>query len=386
VTADDAHADLVAAWVALHDLMDRIPALLQWDEVQYMDVTDMADRVRGLASHLNGAVELSAGLRYDSALALMRTGLEQCVLDWLVFQGRTLVQNFSSVDEQKWQEWHDARASGADWTSTIRDWKRTKKGDVRIVREGLFAESDENGSTRQISIYYFLLEQYRPTVGPPSVQTEDWSISTEELRRMARENQALWHVYLTWSSMLTNLQENRLVDDVDAGRLSAHYRFLSGFAHPVADHRRDTYGRDALMGWPKYDHYSSELVLLYAITLGVREVRNFIRSLQERPGPSVASPDEVAQVLVGAESAASYFWFLGARPHPYDKWKARNEVAFRAMRDGVKGELPPEPTPEEVPYPSDPLRRLVALHASSQEMMTGLVYASPWPRHDARFR
>lgn len=199
---------------------------------------------------------------------------------------------------------------------------------------------------------------------------------------MARENQALWHVYLTWSSMLTNLQENYLVGDVDAGRLSAHYRFLSSFARPVVDHRRDTYGRDALIGWPKYDHYSSELVLLYAITLGARELRNFIQSLDEQPGLRFASSEELTQALGDVEAAASYFWFLGARPHPYDTWKARNEVVFRVMRDGVKG----EPPPEEVTYPSDQLRRLVALHASSQEMMTGLVYASPWPRRDARFR
>jgi hypothetical protein len=84
-----------------------------------------------------------------------------------------------------------ARATGADWTTTIRDWTRTKKGDVRIVREGLFLEPDEHGNRSQISIYYFLLGQYRPTLGPPSAQAEEWAISREELRRMASENEAL---------------------------------------------------------------------------------------------------------------------------------------------------------------------------------------------------
>jgi hypothetical protein len=60
--------------------------------------------------------------------------------------------------------------------------------------------------------------------------------------------------------------------------------------------------------------------------------------------------------------------------------------AFRSTRDEIKGELPPKPTPDGVSYPSDPLRRLVALHGSTHEMMTGLVYVSPWPRDDARFR
>lgn len=83
---------------------------------------------------------------------------------------------------------------------------------------------------------------------------------------------------------MENLKGNRLVDEVDAGRLAAHYRFLSGYAHPVVDHRRELYGRQALPGWPKYDHYSSELVLLYAITLGALELTNFKRTLDQAPG------------------------------------------------------------------------------------------------------
>lgn len=386
MTRDDEHSDLVAAWEAVHEVMDGLPQRLGWGDVQYMDVTDMADRVRGLAMHLESAVALAMTFRYDSALVLLRTGLEQCVLDWLVFQGRTLVQRYESVDDETWQEWQAARAAGAEWTTTIKDWTRTRRGDVRIVREGLYSEPDEAGNRRQISVYYFLIEQYQPTLGPPSVHTDDWSISTDELRRMARENQAVWHVYLTWSALLTNLQENDLVGEVDAGRLAAHYRFLSGYAHPVVDHRREIYGRNALTGWPKFDHYTTELILLYAITFGVLELRNFVRSLEHRSSPSLAQAAEVKRVLESAESATSYFWFLGSRPHPYDLWKARNEIAFGAMRDGVRGDLPPEPAPDEVPYPSDPLRRLVSLHGSVQEMMTSLAYESPWPRNDARFR
>ena len=386
MTADDEHAELTATWVRLHEVMDDLPRLLRWDDVQYMDVTDMADRVRGLAMHLDCAVLLASQFRYDSALALLRTGVEHCVLDWLVFQGRTLVQRYSGVDQEKWDEWQTARSDGADWTTTIRDWTRTRRGDVRIVREGLHSEPDKDGNRRQISIYYFLLGQYRPTLGPPSAQADDWALSNDDLRRMARENEAMWRVYLTWSSLLTNLQENQSVDDVDAGRLAAHYRFLSGYAHPVVDHRRETYGRDALLGWPRYDHYSSELVLLYATIFTALELRNFIRSLDQRPAPTLANGQAVNQLVAEAEWVTSYFWFLGTNPHPYDLWKQRNEVAFRSTRDEIGGDLPPEPTPDDVPYPSDPRRRLVALHGSVHEIMTGLSYQSPWPRNDARFR
>jgi hypothetical protein len=86
-----------------------------------MDVTDMADRVRELSLPLDSPVQLARELRYAPALALLRTSLEQCVVDWLVFLGRTMVQRFTGVDDAKWDERQPARAAGAEWTKTIRD-------------------------------------------------------------------------------------------------------------------------------------------------------------------------------------------------------------------------------------------------------------------------
>jgi hypothetical protein len=386
VTADDEHATLASVWDGVRRILEGMPTSLRFVDVHYVEVSDKAQRVKSLGVHLEGAVSLMRSERYESAFALLRTCLEHVIVDWLVFQGRTFVKRFSSVSEETWQQWQDARADGAEWTRTIQDWHRTKKGHVRIVHEGIFSEPDEDGRRQQLSIYYFLLEQYRPTVGPPGRQVDDGLIGRDELRQMAMENHAIWEVYLTWSSLLTNLRENQLVDAEDAGRLAVHYRFLSGYAHPVADQRRETYGRDAGLGWPRFDHYSSELILLYAITLGTLEVRNFLASLRERPDVAVADLDGLGQALDAAEEAASHFWFLGLNPHAYDVWKTRNEIAFRAFRAEKALVVPPEPAPEDVAYPPDPLRRLVAMHSSTQEMTTGLAYVSPWDRRDARLR
>jgi hypothetical protein len=91
-----------------------------------MDVADMADRVRELSLPLDSPVQLARELRYAPALASLRfaslrTSLEQCVVDWLVFLGRTMVQRFTGVDDAKRDEWQQARAAGAEWTKTIRD-------------------------------------------------------------------------------------------------------------------------------------------------------------------------------------------------------------------------------------------------------------------------
>jgi hypothetical protein len=146
------------------------------------------------------------------------------------------------------------------------------------------------------------------------------------------------------------------------------------------------YGSHANFDWPVYDHYSSELVLLYAIALGVLEARNFLESVAGWSDISITDVEQVTAALDGAEALIGHFWFLGAKPHAYDIWKARNEVSFRMLRDGRLSALPPEPAPRDVPYPRDPLRRLIAMHASTSEIMTGLAYTSPWPRRDAHFR
>jgi hypothetical protein len=385
MTADDDHTDLVAAWRDLGDVLDSMRSRLQWSDTQYLDVSNKADRVRGLASHLSSAVLLTEQWHYSSAFALVRTSLEQLLVDWLVFLGGTFVQRVQGIDDATWERWQTERTTGAAWTD-VKDWTRTKKGDVRIVREGLFSEPDADGRRQQVSIYYFLLEQYSPGLGGPAQQQDDGLIDLAELRRLATDNDALWRTYLTWSSLLLNLQENQLVDAEDAGRLASHYRFLSGYAHPVADLLRDTYGRDFAYGWPRFDHYSSELVLLYALAIGALEARNFLESLHDHPDVMVAGEYDVRAAIEQAERSSSHFWFLGSNPHAYDTWTARNEKVFRQLRDGEQNGLPPEPSAAEVPYPRDPLKRLIAMHGNAQELMSGLTYLSPWPRDEARYR
>jgi hypothetical protein len=192
--------------------------------------------------------------------------------------------------------------------------------------------------------------------------------------------------------LLRSLRESALVDEDDAGRLRAHYSFLSGYAHPVADQRRATYGSHANFDWPVYDHYSSELVLLYAIALGVLEARNFLESVAGWPGLSITDLEQIMSALDMAEARIGYFWFLGSKPHAYDIWKAHNEAILRMLRDGTatavttSRELPPKPEPRDVPYPRDPLRRLVEMHSNSGGVMSGQPYMSPWPRRNAHLR
>ncbi len=244
---------------------------------------------------------------YGPAFAALRSGLEHAVLDWLVFLGHTYVQRFSAIADDTWAEWQADRAVGAAWTAGITSWTRTKKGDVTIRRDGLYTEADEHGHRDQLSIYYFLLQEYDGLLGKPADQEHDGFLTLEELRARADENEARWLLYLRWSALVENLLENDLVDEEDCGRLAAHYRFLSTFAHPVSDAAQRLYARPLDGAAPHYDHYSSELILLYVVALGALELENYGAGVAASFGVDVAAAHSHSDELHRARKAADYF-------------------------------------------------------------------------------
>jgi hypothetical protein len=79
-------------------------------------------------------------------------------------------------------------------------------------------------------------------------------------------------------------------------------------------------------------------------------------------------------------ATASHLWFPGQPKHAYDNYAATNRIAFEKHQD-VPGELD-----QDALYYSNPLSRIVALHQSARDLLTGATYHSPWPRQDAPWR
>ena len=71
------------------------------------------------------------------------------------------------------------------------------------------------------------------------------------------------HVFrgLRWPDIIDNIRANKCHSDADILRISVHYRFLSAFVHPLTDQHDLLYGRNHTE--KRFDHYSSELILLY---------------------------------------------------------------------------------------------------------------------------
>lgn len=207
VTADDDHSDLRGTWARLNSRLRDLRQNLDFgDDTFHVEFADKANRAANLALHLDAAVQLADQHLYGPAFAVTRSCLEHAVVDWLVFLGHTYVEHISGVSEEGWAQWQADCEAGADWTKDVQ-LIRTRKG-VTIRRGGLYTEPDEHGNREQLSIYYFLLQEYDGLIGRPADQEDDEFLTGDELRALATENQARWQTYLRWSALLDNLVVN----------------------------------------------------------------------------------------------------------------------------------------------------------------------------------
>lgn len=382
---DQLHRAATSLVAILRDIRNRLVR----HEVHCVVHDDLADRCRSLGVLLDSAVADAERDAYGPALALMRSAMEHVYVDQLAFLGRRHVQIFKDVDEATWAKMQQDRAGGTAWKG-VTEWSRRKKGRVRIVREGLHSKPDEDGNQQSLGIHYFLLNDFSPFVGPPKVQEhfDDGLSDVEERRKLAKHHQFLYEEYLRWASLKESLKANGFADEAALHKLDVHYRFLSAFTHPYTDVAPLLYGRNQ-QSWPVYDHYSSELVLLYAVVFSVIELRNFYAMTLLPHTVGIEGWEDIERQSDSAWRMCSYLWFPGHEPHPYDRFQEANRRGFRQLRasgGGANLVQPSELDASEIGYYGTPLQRLVQMHSHSHELMTGFVYQSPWHRDDVRCR
>jgi hypothetical protein len=380
------HAALYAVATDLIATLEGIRGRLRHGDTHYVFHSDAADRCRSLSFYLSSALNEAERDYYAPALGSIRSAMEHVYIDKLIFLGQRYVQIFRDIDETTWEIWQAEKASGTGWAD-VTSWSRSPKGRVRITREGLHSEPDENGNTQTIGPHYFLLREYSPFVGPPDVQQYfDNGLSNVDQRRAEAERHKYMHrEYLKWESLKESLKANGFADDELLRRLDVHFRFLSAFVHPNTDVLRLVYGRNS--SWPSYDHYSSEAILLYITVLAVEELRSFIQMAERPPTVKIDNGDKITQLCDRAWNLSSYFWYPGQRPHDHDRFQEANRRGFRQRRAGNPlVETPQSLSDDDIGYYAQPLQRLIELHCSKQELMTGFAYQSPWPRQDAQWR
>jgi hypothetical protein len=348
------------------DFLERLPELLTpVGDVQYFIHNQFADRAVSMARYLRIAVSAVRQDQNSPGYALLRCAMEHHLLDHLLVRAdRYFVEGrMPKVTYERWmRQWRAAEPG----TEHILDLKFTEKGgDVgtfRIVLSGPHVKDDEGVVEYGLSAYYGYLAEYDPLHGPQRDQRyliDAWGeLATFEER--ARRHKQIYDLALRWKSICGNLVLNGLYSDEEIVRLNVHYRFLSGFVHPIpsADQvvQRQASSSVAMIeaGRP---HAAWELGHLYAAALAGRELGIFLQMADSQPPVELAERAAIEAAAAEARTAARHLWFPGDPPHPGDLWRRKTWAAWRQDE---------EPAPEDVgveePYYRDPFERLKELH------------------------
>jgi hypothetical protein len=202
-----------------------------------------------------------------------------------------------------------------------------------------------------------------------------------------------WDNYYRLPRVLENLIESKLLGEHERLQVELHYSFLSGYVHATGHAYSLLRPR-----WnpppepPHYDHYVSELTVLYVVRLAAEELRHLATAYGRPPAVTVGGWPTIERQLRQADAVSSHFWFLGkSGPHVYDRVMSVDDEMFDNARDGetVFSMMTLDYrslTATQIRYDPNPLQRLVRMHSDHTEMATRTTYRSPFPRADARFR
>lgn len=376
-----AHAErLLVRLEGLHGISDHGPTM-------HMQHVDHAKRAGQLAEHLRSVLVLNDAHRYPSALVVVRAAVEHHLIDRLIFLANRYVETYGGIKKEAVAA-EEARLAvlQASDRPDIERWWWDDSG-MNVVIRGLHSNRSKKGRGQTISPYYFRVDDFDPFTGGKEHAAKLASPFWKKAHRAdwATEAAATWRRYFVHPRVLKAIDANHLLPGRLRMQVDIHYGFLSGYAHPSKRGYEAFYGSNHPDRMGSFDHYGSEIALLYVITIAAAELEIFARMARRQPPLGLRGWDDVETDLREAQLASSYFWFLGGGPQTLDrldtvhtppgeedpKW-GRPRRDWRKLRDW------------EVNYYPDPLDRLVRLHHGWSEMSTGLVYQSPFQRNDGR--
>ena len=338
---------------------------------------DWIDRAGLLAGHLEAVLALEESGRYPSALAMTRVALEQYLLDRLIVLADRWEQRIvvpADRDPAEVAVHLDQQVK----IGSVLSYQKVQPRHFIAIRRGL---SFENDPTEWLSAYTFWDERYdpfqRPGLDPTRLQGT--FLDSDEHRKYAQESADLWYRAFNWPSIRRNLKLNALLPDEELFHLDVHYGFLSAFVHPTSAGFDAALGRNRPRLGPHFNHYASELLLLYVARIAIREIETVAAGLTRKPACGIEAWEDAAQLIRRVDDDTAYAWFLGGRPATFDRVWTANQMEFK---DRVRRD-PAALSEDALAYPDNPLSRMAKLHWTFQELTTGHVHVSPWPRPDA---
>ncbi len=389
MTATDDHGTLPAHAERMLRLLETIGSRGSSGDVAHMQHMEHAKRAGQLAHHLRAALLLSDARHYPSALVVIRAALEHHLMDRLILLANRYIVVYSNAKEKEAAKWDaDLRTAQVQDGSDIHSWFWDREHHLNVVRRGLHSDKSKKGRGQTISNYYFEVDRFDPFLGPKwhagRLAAPFWE--KKLMLQLADEQSSAWKYLFRRPAVMKALRVNGLLIGKHI-QVDVHYGFLSGYAHPSKRGYEAIFGGNSPDRMGMFDHYASELVLLYVISIAAAEVEVYGKMARRPPRLVLRDWDVVMAEVRDAQEASSYFWFLSGAPEAIDRIDTvHTPTGDERMEWGAPRRDPAKIRPTRVHYYRNPLERLVKLHHSNRELSTGLVYQSPFERQDAHRR
>jgi hypothetical protein len=204
---------------------------------------------------------------------------------------------------------------------------------MHVVIRGLHSAKSTKGRGTFLSSYYFRQDHYDPFTGGKKAVGKLAApfYEREHVEKSASEAAAAWRRWFVHDKIMIGLRVNRLLAGHEV-HVDVHYGFLSGFAHPSKRGYEAVYGRNYPGNMGQFDHYASEIGLLYAITIAAAEVEAYGRMARQPPTVGLKGWEEATVAVREAPHRVVLFlvpwrWPDDARSHRHGPHAARRPAA-----------------------------------------------------------
>ena len=384
MTLKDDHGTLPAHADRLLTMLESIENWTVHGDVGHMQHMDHAKRLQELAHHLRAVLQLNDSRHYPSALVIVRAALEHHLMDRLILLANRHIVTYTKAKKADAARWEADIVALQARGSDVAGWFWDQAG-LNVVHRGLHSAKSTKGRGQMISSWYFEADRFDPFVGPKRhagrLAAPFWE--KRLLQELADEHASAWRYMFRHGAVMKALRVNRLLPGIQV-QVDVHYAFLSGYAHPSKRGYEAVFGGNTPDRMGTFDHYASELLLLYVISLAAAEIEIYGRMARREPRLLLRDWDDVMLSVTDAQAAASYFWFLSGGPEMFDRIDTVHTPPGNWKPRWGRPRVDPSTIDSaRVRYYRNPLERLRKLHKSYQELSTGLVYQSPFERSDA---
>jgi hypothetical protein len=180
---------------------------------------------------------------------------------------------------------------------------------MNVVWRGFHSNRSKKGRGQIISPYYFRIDDFDPFTGGKKHAAKVASPFWRKLHRQdwAASAAAMWDQYFVHGRVMKAIDVNHLLPGRLRMQVDIHDGFLSGYAHPSNKGYEAFHGLNNPDRLDDFDHYGSEIALLYVITLAAAELEIFMRMSRRQPRLGLRDADAIATEVRDARLSSSYF-------------------------------------------------------------------------------